>query len=88
MAKTTSNSIQRVQGDPYMRSQTFFMKNAQLAENTKRMKNYQEAHSNYLSQPKREVPKFIGKTMALNARTQRRTTFTDKFLAISSSPLK
>ena len=83
MAKTTSSSIAAVQNDPYMRSQTYFMKNAQLAENTKRMKTYQEAHCDYLCQPKRSVPKFSNKTMALHARTQRRTTFTDKFLAIS-----
>ena len=71
-----------------MRSQTYFKKNAQLKENTKRMHRYQEDHSSYLSQPKRLVPKFINKTMALHARTSRRTTFTDKCMAIQQSPMK
>ena len=46
------------------------------------MAAYQDMHSNYLSQSKRSVPKFINSTMALNARTQRRETFTDKNRAI------
>ena len=61
------------------------MKNKVLAENTRRMHVYQEAHSDFLCQPKRQVPKFISKTMALNARTKRRTTFTDKHLAIAQT---
>ena len=64
------------------------MKNKQIAENTKRMAYYQDAHSKYLAQPKRHVPKFISKTMALNAKPERRTTFTDKHLAISQSAFK
>ena len=82
LAKSVSNSVANAQNDPYMRSQTYFMKNAALAENTRKMNNYQDAHSSYLSQPKRLVPKFTGKTMALGAKTGRRTTFTDKCLAI------
>ena len=82
MAKSTSNSVAHAQGNPYMRSQTYFLKNAALAANTRRMNRYQDAHSNYLSQPKRLVPKFTGKTMALDAKTGRRTTFTDKCMAI------
>ena len=64
------------------------MKDAKIAENTRRMNRYQEAHNAYLSQPKRQVPKFINSTMALNARTNRRTTFTDKNTAIQLSPFK
>ena len=88
MAKTTSNSVAHAQGNPYMRSQTYFMKNASLAENTKKMNRYQDAHSNYMSMPKRLVPKFSKNTMALDAGTVRRTTFTDKCMAISQSNLK
>ena len=58
------------------------MKNAKLAENTKMMNRYQDAHSSYLSVPKRLVPKFSKNTMALEAKTVRRTTFTDKCMAI------
>ena len=53
ISKAVCNSIASAQGDPYMRSQTYFMKNAQIAENTKRMNRYQDAHSNFLAQPKR-----------------------------------
>ena len=64
------------------------MKNVEIAENTKRMHRYQEQHCNYLAQPKRQVPKFITNTAARNARTGRRTTFSDKHMAISQSPFK
>ena len=81
-ARCVSNSIASAQANPYMRSQTYFMKNANIADSTKRMNRYQEAHSAYLSQPKRLVPKFINKTMALDSKPSRRTTFTDKCMAI------
>ena len=58
MAKTESQSIKAAQTNPYMASQTYFMKNAKIAENTRQMNQYQNAHSNYLSAPKRLVPKF------------------------------
>jgi len=58
------------------------MKNAKLAENTKRMQRYQEEHSVFLSTPKRKTAKFTNKTAALKAKTERRTTFTDRCFAI------
>lgn len=67
-----------------MRSQTYFLKNRQLEDSNRKLLVYQEAHSNYLAQPKRSVPKFSGNTMALSASTKRRTTFTDKLWAIQN----
>ena len=46
------------------------------------MFGYQQMHSNFLAEPKRKTPKFIRNTMALNASTQRRMTFSDKNMAI------
>ena len=53
MQKSVSNSIASAQNNPYLRSQTYFLKSMQVANNTRRMNRYQDAHSDFLAQPKR-----------------------------------
>ena len=88
MAKVMSSSVNSSQGNPYMRSQTYFMKNAAIKEKTRQMHRYQEDRSRLLSTPKKENEKFTKHTMTQNATTKRRITFTDKCIAIQLSDHK
>ena len=40
MAKTRSSSVTAAQTNPYMKSQTLFMKNKQIQDNTRKMFDY------------------------------------------------
>ena len=39
-ARTTSDSVKAAQTNPYMKSQTLFMKNRQIEENTRKLSLY------------------------------------------------
>ena len=69
---------EKQKGDPYMRSQTFFMKNMAVKNFNSQLRDSQCRQSTDLSQPKRRVPKFYRLTQTENVQRRSMNTFSEK----------